>query len=321
MKSAVSKSKLVIYENETKAVVYDDTQEDKSHRHTLPAGRLINGKYYSAQLYTYDFSQNISEASNLIDFYCFSTPEVGLSLTPGQVVSTPSFVVSVFYRQPEGELLNTYSLLVKEGEKEVFSSGRCYAAQGMDVMVTGLESGRRYTMTAAWDTVNGMRGEAAELPFSVQYVSPYLSALLAGENNPTAGTVTLKFDIRSIFGKTEKDAIYIDGEKIDLRADTVTFPSGFRLLGDYTIQMDCSDLQEYCTLLALEDTFQRRVTVEYLVDTFDGFDGPKAYLELKAYESGICYDRLSNYIEPPLPGQTLHIWIRKLRNLYELKVQ
>ena len=141
-------------------------------------------------------------------------------------------------------------------------------------------------------------------------------------NNKCEGTVSITFNIHSIIGETENgDAIYINGEKIDLRNDKVVFSEGVNLAGDYTIQIDCSDLNGCTTIMEMKNSNGDRVTVEYMEDTFSNIGVKKAYLELKAYHSGVCYDKLSNFIDPPSSSQMVHIWIRKFNNLYDLKLQ
>lgn len=77
------------------------------------------------------------------------------------------------------------------------------------------------------------------------------------------------FNIHSIIGETENgDAIYINGEKIDLRNDKVVFSEGVNLAGDYTIQIDCSDLNGCTTIMEMKNSNGDRVTVEYMEDTF-----------------------------------------------------
>ena len=99
------------------------------------------------------------------------------------------------------------------------------------------------------------------------------------------------------------------------------FSEGVNLAGDYTIQIDCSDLSGCTTIMEMKNSNGDRVTVEYMEDTFSNIGVKKAYLELKAYHSGVCYDKLSNFIDPPSSSQMVHIWIRKFNNLYDLKLQ
>lgn len=323
--SIISKSKLIVYTNSNGKTVYEQTQTSSKKAYVLPAKTLSNGTYYSAKIYVYDASGKISEESNHIDFYCYSTPILSINITPDQVIAYASYLLQLSYLQREKELLNTYSILIKDNnanDKTVFDSGTRYAMQGLDIMVTGLESGHSYTAYAYFNTVNGLHAEIDPVTFSVEYSSPYLSALLLGQNNKCEGTVSITFNIHSIIGETENgDAIYINGEKIDLRNDKVVFSEGVNLAGDYTIQIDCSDLNGCTTIMEMKNSNGDRVTVEYMEDTFSNIGVKKAYLELKAYHSGVCYDKLSNFIDPPSSSQMVHIWIRKFNNLYDLKFQ
>ena len=61
--SQIVANKLVIRNQDTNDIVYEEKQETYRYEHTLNAGELTNGVYYNATLTVFDANDNESTAS------------------------------------------------------------------------------------------------------------------------------------------------------------------------------------------------------------------------------------------------------------------
>lgn len=80
--SQVVANELVITNQVTSEIAYQEVQNTFVFSHALSGDILENGEYYSAVIYTYDAENNKSIASNAIQFFCFSAPTFALTNIP-----------------------------------------------------------------------------------------------------------------------------------------------------------------------------------------------------------------------------------------------
>lgn len=73
-------SVLTIRNNVDNTIVYEHTESSYNFVNTIPSGILVNGVNYNATLYTLDLDLNKSPDSNTIQFYCYSTPIIELTI-------------------------------------------------------------------------------------------------------------------------------------------------------------------------------------------------------------------------------------------------
>ena len=65
---------LQIRNNDTNNLIYQSVETTMQLKHTLSANTLSNGVLYNARIAVMDIDNNISEYSDPILFYCFTTP-------------------------------------------------------------------------------------------------------------------------------------------------------------------------------------------------------------------------------------------------------
>ena len=80
---------LMICENQSNKVIYQEKQNTMQLKHTLPANTLNNGVLYNARIAVVDIDNNISEYSDPILFYCFTTPTfIFDNIEENQIINT-----------------------------------------------------------------------------------------------------------------------------------------------------------------------------------------------------------------------------------------
>lgn len=178
------KTKLVIKDNATNAVVYnqEDTTTCYQYKHVTPAGSLTNGYSYNAVISVYSKLANGTyiedSVSDSIIFSCYSTPTFSfINLETDYTIQNGSFNAKCMYHQPEGEPLDKWWLTVYDisQTEEVFT---------FDERATGgLAQNFSSNFTGEFTTLEykGEWDEALEYSFGdvVNYTLPHASNFVA----------------------------------------------------------------------------------------------------------------------------------------------
>ena len=82
----------IIRDNVSNNIVYQATQATMQLIHTIPANTLTNGKLYNVRIASIDVNGTVSDYSNPILFYCYTTPTFELTnITGNQVIKNSSY--------------------------------------------------------------------------------------------------------------------------------------------------------------------------------------------------------------------------------------
>src|SRR5574344_4361 len=88
----VNYNEIIIRNNTTNVVVYQNKVESFIFSQTVPSNTLTNGVYYNYSFVTYDVNDNASEQSTQIPFYCYTTPTVVFTNLPSDnILQSASF--------------------------------------------------------------------------------------------------------------------------------------------------------------------------------------------------------------------------------------
>ena len=91
-------NRIVIYDNESNKVVFDDTVSSFSLKHTIPAYTLTNGRTWVIQAQTIDQENVPSSLSDKVLFYTFETPDFYFNNVPSDnKITNASFSASIYY--------------------------------------------------------------------------------------------------------------------------------------------------------------------------------------------------------------------------------
>lgn len=249
----VAGSILTIRNNETNVIVYQHTESSYRFENTIPANILTNGVNYNASLITLDINLNQSVQSNVIQFYCYSSPDISfINIPVGDVIPSSDFPFEATYSQDEGEQLNTYSFsLYNASQVRISTSGTMYATniqssyQGDTILTplaytfSGLADNTTYYIKIDGLTINGTSVTTGMVQFVVRYQTPSAFAQLTAVNNCDNGYIRVESNVMLIDGTAYPQAIYINNQKIDVRQDGyyVVFDKGYSVSGDFTIQL------------------------------------------------------------------------------------
>lgn len=325
--SQVVANTLTIKNNTTLATVYSQTQSTFKFEHILPANALTNGTYYQATLTTKDAQGNESSPSTPIQFYCYSQPTFVISNMPtGNVVTNSSFAFNVTYNQEQGEILNAYVFNLYSASGVLIStSGTMYNTDStlpltISYLFSGLEDRASYSIEATGVTVNGTQITTGKINFVTNYIAPNVFSFLFLTNNCKGGYITIESNVTGIDGETNPDpAIYIDNKEIDVRDDGnyVQWSKGYEINGNWTMRLWGRHYRPNKEIFRFSNTNGDIITVVYCVDD------TQCWFEMRALHSGNtwAYTIESEHIALPENTEQLFTWLRRVDNLYELKIE
>ena len=353
----VVKNRLTIRRQSDNSIVYQTTVETFLFQHTLPSGTLTNGTYYNYFFNTYDVSDNMSANSNVVAFYCYTTPTITFTNYPStNIINNASCEFAVAYDQTEDELLDylTYYLYDSNGN-EISNSGELRSALTPPLAFThtfsGFEDSETYKIQIKAISVNGTIVLSELKTFSSSYYYPEIFSLLTVENLCHDGIMRVKSNAISIEGETNytptlyyskiedeenapnyimwdewytisEDMIistWAEGYTLDLRGagSNVLFDDGFSIDGDFEFQL-WGTPNRLGELCRLNSS-----TVganPFIISLKRGI--PYGETTVKDWieitdEDGLLYD-YSNYVDPLTYEAYVSIWIKKISNTYTI---
>ena len=325
-------NKLVIRNQDTNDIVYEEKQETFKYEHILNANELQNNVYYNAVLTVFDASDNESPASIPIQFWCYSTPTISFTnLPPNNLVTNASYNFEFTYLQAENEPLNSYSVNLYNSFKTLIStSGVIYAVDGTppfsaNYLFTGFEDSTIYYVEVTGVTINNTEIATEQVQINVEYEHPDIFSLVELQNNCDEGYISVKSNLVLIEGESNPDPpIYIDNKEVDLTNPEhwVEWNKGYSITGNMLARFWFRNPNEYSTLAKFSNVSGQTITMNYMLG-YENIDSQdlQSYVEIyvKSIE-GMEYYIFSNYIDTLSDTEYYNVWLTRENDIYELKI-
>lgn len=318
---------LTIKNNATLEVVYEETQTIFQFYHVVPANTLLNGTYYQATLTTKDVNGNVSSASNVIQFHCYTTPTFLINNMPtGNVVSNSSYLFRVEYNQIQGEILNAYVFnLYSFSGTLISTSGQIYNTSSElpfigSYLFSGFEDKTSYIIEVNGITAEGTKITTGKIGFAVNYKRLDTYSILNLANNCDGGYISIESNIYGIDGETNpENPIYIDNKELDVRENGsyVQWEQGYKINDNFTMRLWGRNFNPDTEIIKFSNTNGDVITITYYADN------NTCCCSLRALNNKdlFAYVINSNKISLPQKEEQLFIWMRKVDNLYDLKIE
>ena len=330
--SQVTGNRLVIATNSDNQTVYDETQTTFKFEHILPANTLTNGTYYNATLYTIDADSNQSVASNIVQFYCYTTPTLTFTdLTPNGTITNSTFTFNFTYSQEQNEPLNYYVVNLYDAQGLIVAtSGEQYADNTnvpltLSYTINGFADSTNYAIEVNGTTINNTVVTTGQISFSVKYTHPNVYTLLELQNNCSGGYINLKSNVAIIDGEVvPPPPIYIDDKELDLREEGsyVVWDEGYVVNGDFTGIIVGRDFTEYSTIFTFTNVADgSTVTIQWMMgyENSDNTNPLMAYAVLTAsHGTSIVYQIRTDFVTIPNETQPVTVWFRRVNNIYDI---
>lgn len=313
---------LVIRRNSDNVVVYNQNQVTYKFEHIVApnaSSTLINGGYYNAYLTTKNSDGDTSVNSNVIQFYCYTTPTFNfLNFPASSIIGNSYYTFQIGYNQSENELLNSYVATLYDSSKNILStSGKIYVSQMTSLPLTltykveGLIDNNRYFIAVQGETVNGTQLNIPETLFTVRYFTPNVYSKLYAVNNCDGGYTTLSTNVVLIEGTSNPSPpIYVNHDAVDLTSvgSWVEWSQGYESTEDFTLKFWFNKMNLDTVFAVIKNSLNNNIVLKsnkisnnfYISLSVDGL--------YNIYSSSITYSTINNYC----------LQVRRVNNLYDL---
>lgn len=249
--------------SDTSQIVYQERIQEFRYQHTVPANTLTNGKQYVAIIRVYNSEQELIGESNPIFFYCFSYPELGIPTIENGEVKNQTVLFQGTYNQAEGEPLESYKFKLYNDNQNLISESPQIYDDKLQYEFGPFENRTDYYIELIVVTVNGMVISTGLIKFTARFIAPRFISAIELENLPDEASILVKCNVIRIVGVPDTEPIYTDDDMIDLRENGAWFEEGFKLSGNWTIQMWLKDIVPNSTFFQLIAKDGSRIELEY----------------------------------------------------------
>lgn len=329
----IVKNKIVVRLQSDNTIVYSGIETTYRTQHTIPANTLSNGNYYNYYINTYDTDGNESVDSNVISFYCYTTPTIEITnLTDGDIVENTSFIFNIRYNQEQGELLDFLSVnLYSSSGQLIKTSENMYSSDTPPITfnytIGGLENNTIYKVQVNATSVNGTLTSSALVSFDVIYSRPALYSSFDITNKCNDGYVQLHSNIVIVNGISNVDPmIYIDNSRADIRFpwEYIKWNQGYSITQDFIISLWIKPTWTYrfFEMSSNNNPTTNGYVMKFVREIPYGESTVKDYFELYGYKDGnlTVYQR-SNYVDIMTTNDYVLVGVKKVGTIYTLVLQ
>lgn len=307
-------NRIIIYDNETNKLVFDDMVSSFVLKHTIPAYTLTNGKKYVIQAQTYDIENIASPLSDKVLFYTFETPDFYFNNIPeNNKITNASFSASIYYYSSDWEDISTYKFYLYDSTKrQLLESNSMTDSFDISYPYRGLENNTIYYIRCLGITVNGMELDTGYVEINVKYENPNTYARIYTTALPSQGCVKVDTNLIIIQYNGTDSFEYMDG-MINLIDKTLYYDEGFLIEDDFTVIIRGINLWQNTDIFKMSNGKQGLTLSSHIYH--------KGKLRFRL----IVPNGVSNYLlysEPQVftDQDMVTIAIRRKNNVYQLKV-
>ncbi len=228
-------NRIVIYNNETNEVVFDDTVSSFALTHIIPAHTLQNNKKYVIEAQTFDVENIPSAMSNKVLFFTFATPDFYFeNLAENPLIDNSSFTAFVHYYSEDWEDISKYKFyLYDSSRKQLLESEEKTDDLEISYTYKGLDNNTVYYIRCVGVTVNGMELDTGYTEITVKFENPNDYARIYATPIPKQGCIQVASNLIIIQYNGTDEFEYING-MIDLRDKVLYYNEGFLIEKDFT---------------------------------------------------------------------------------------
>lgn len=327
-------NRIKIWNSVTGVLVYDNQVTSFSYSHIIPANTLTNGVQYMVGIYTINSQGQLMGSSNSPEFYCFTNSVVTpTNFSSGATINNAKYTFQMQYTQAQSEPLQSYTItLYSASDVVISSSGTVYAASStvpFNILYSfsGMSNATIYKVGMTGVTLHGMSVIMTPVQFTVNYETPSAYSLINLTNNCDGGYVTIQSNIQNINGTSQPSPpTYIGGEAVDLTANGsyVDWNSGYNINGDFTIDLWVKNPTANSVLFTQQNiNGNNKIEIRYNVGYAKGNTVLQGYFDLKVISGSSTqyYYNFSNYIPQPAASNMLHLFIRRINNIYTITAE
>lgn len=309
----VISNELEIQKNSDNTQVYLKRIDTFLFKHTVVASSLSNSQEYKARIRTYDVSNNYSDWSDWITFWCFASPTVSITNIDNVNNQTFDFIGSYNADDP----INSYRFILFDENEVLLQSFPEVYSTNISQQIASLENGKKYKLELITLSVNGLEGTSGKLLFTPNYIQPRLNSVLTLENISNQGAVKITANVIQILGKTYPTPgitlTYENNDIVNLTdGNQVIFDEGFTCDSNFILKIWGSNLIENEVFLPLYCDYGRIEFKQYQ-------NRIHAY---KYYNNcDISAHFASNELTSIQSTDNLFIWVKQIDNMMDIQIE
>lgn len=321
----VTGNTLYIIDNATNLVVYTLATTSFRYAAEVPpnASGLTNGTYYSAYITTTNANGDISPQSNIIQFYCYTSPAFQITnVSEGATINSTNVTPILEYNQIESEKLNSYQfILYNASQIELSSSGVLYVGSEQELPLNlsytfaGLNDNTVYFIRATGVTVENTLVDTGYIRFVVSIETPSIYSQFIAVNNCKNGYITYSSNVVAVEG--EGFNIITDPllDTVDATAEDayIKWAEGFSLESNFTFSLWFLEPNFNKTLATLIGDNENYIQISTIEDTTGFYINIDVYYKRNIYNifsSSVLYDVENEYC----------MRLTKIDNLYDIEL-
>lgn len=267
------KNRVVITDNSTNVIVYDETQITMKLQHEIAANILTAGKQYLLQVQTFDADGNSSNLSDAVLFYCFTTPTFSFANIADNIIyKNASITLNVEYFQCENELLKSLQFLEYAYDKTLLvQSNTMYSISPYSFY--GLKNNTVYYFRAIGETVHGITVDTGYVKVNIEYQTLPANIIFNVENHYCDGYIQLTSGIKDIQYNFVNDNYTLENGLLILNNNSLVYQNSFDVAGDFILFVEAKKipLQKFLTtndeefslsIVNICDTYYCKLTVK-----------------------------------------------------------
>ena len=305
-------NRIIITDNITGATVFDDTVTTYALQHTIPAGKLVNGRYYMIQAIITDEDDNVSALSDKKLFYTLTTPTFMFNNLPEDKLKNASYAASITYYSVELEELQSYKFYLYDSVKiKILESDMLTDTVNVGYTYKALQNNTAYYVQCIGYTKNGLILDTGLHLLDVYYENPSIYSRVYAENMPDVGCVNIKSHFIHIKASGDDNYEYID-DYIDLTSKKLIYNQGFKIEGDFAMKLTGKKLWKSSEILRMRNDYNNVVVSSYIY--------PDNMLRFKlTVDNGICSYILYSDALSFEQVDDVTIFIKRVNNVYLIK--
>ena len=314
MGSRANANRIIIYDNDTNNVVFDDMVSSFALKHMIPAHTLKNNKKYTIQAQTYDADNVPSALSNKVLFYTFATPDFYFEdLSENSLITNSSFTATIHYYSEDWEDISKYVFyLYDSSKKQLLESNEMTDDYDISYTYKGLDNNTVYYIRCMGVTVNGMELDTGYQEITIKYENPNTYARLYATPIPSQGCIQVATNLIIIQYNGTEEFEYING-MIDLRDKTLYYDEGFLIEDDFTVIIRGINLWQNAEIFKMSNDNLGLTLSSHI------YDDDKLRFKLTA-PNGVSNYLLYSDEQVFENHDMVTIAIRRKNNIYQLKV-
>lgn len=305
-------NRIIIYDNDTNAVVFDDMVSSFELKHTIPAHTLQNNKKYVIQAQTYDVENLPSALSNKVLFYTFATPDFYFENLENSTIENSTFTANVHYYSENFENISKYIFyLYDASKKQLLKSNEKIDKYDISYTYKGLDNNTVYYIRCVGVTVNGMELDTGYVQITVKFENPNTYARIYATPIPSQGCIQVATNIIIIQYNGTENFEYING-MIDLRNKTLYYNEGFLIEKDFTVIIRGMNLWQNADIFKMSNGLGLTLSSHIYTNNKLRFKllVPNGICNYLLYSDGLTFTN----------NDMITIAIRRKNNIYKLEV-